>query len=284
MRINFTKMQGCGNDYIYIDCRENREFESLVAGAVTKLSNRHFGVGGDGVILICDSTAADCKMRIFNADGNEAEMCGNGIRCVAKFVGGEVVRVETLAGIKTVTQAGEEYCVCMGIADVIGNGVNMGNPHKVFFTESTDELDIEDLARGLEDYNVEFAEIIGDNRIKMRVRERGSGETLSCGTGACAVAVMAAVRELADGGRPIKIIARGGELTVELKTERGSRLAVYDTYSAGIRLPADIHRAGADTLQRPRQSQGRFSPRSRTAYSVMLIGGAEVTFTGVTDV
>ncbi|MDR1917541.1 MAG: hypothetical protein LBQ05_00980, partial [Christensenellaceae bacterium] len=126
MKIKFTKMQGCGNDYIYIDCRGNVDLENYIAGGnvidrlsnrhfgaggggvLERLSDRHFGIGGDGVVLICGSDIADCKMRIFNADGTEARMCGNGIRCVAKFVGGDKVKIETLSGVKTVTKTTTE--------------------------------------------------------------------------------------------------------------------------------------------------------------------------------
>jgi len=204
-------MQGAGNDYIYIDCRKNKKLEEYIVGIVPKLADRHFGVGGDGVVLICDSIVADCKMRIFNADGSEATMCGNGIRCVAKFVGGRSVTIETLSGIRAVTKVDKEYRVDMG--------TNIGNPHKVFWVENIDEIDIVGLALPFPEYNVEFAEVVEKDIIKVRVWERGSGETLACGTGACAVALSALQRDGAKTGtKTIKM--RGGDLTVLVDKER----------------------------------------------------------------
>ena len=263
-------MQGCGNDYIYIDCRGNAELEKYAAGIAEKLADRHFGIGGDGVILICSSSIADCKIRIFNADGSEAEMCGNGIRCVAKFVGGGTVRAETRAGVKTVRRAGGQYRVDMGTARINGDTVDIGNPHKVFFAEDVDGIDIADLARGLEGYNVEFAEIIGANEIKMRVWERGSGETLSCGTGACAAAVAAAARGLADGAQPITVKLRGGELTVELdRTERPLPLGIlHKTHKT---RPAVGREHGLAVKH----------PNAGWAVGVTLTGGAVTVFSGV---
>jgi diaminopimelate epimerase len=221
MKINFTKMQSCGNDYIYIDCRNKIGLENAAAAAAAALSERHFGIGGDGVILICESEIADCKMRIFNADGTEAQMCGNGIRCAAEFVGGDTVKIETLSGVKTVAKTvvknGAVWTVNMGIAKIKGNTVNIGNRHRVFFCENVDALDIQSLSDGFSDYNCEFAEIIGNNTVKMRVYERGSGETLSCGTGSAAVAALSAQRGLTDGGKTITVKQRGGDLFIDIK-------------------------------------------------------------------
>jgi diaminopimelate epimerase len=286
MQIAFTKMQGCGNDYIYIDCRADAELEEYAAGIAGKLADRHFGVGGDGVILISSGSIADCKMRIFNADGSEAEMCGNGIRCAAKFVGGDTVRVETRAGIKTVVRAGGKYRVDMGTAKINGDTVDIGNPHKVFFAEDADGIDIADLSRGFEDYNVEFVEIIGKNEIKMRVFERGSGETLSCGTGACAAAVMAAACGFVNGAQPITVRMRGGELTVELNYMAGGaagEMAGGDGAGARacrVKLPNEApQKSGAGEMA------GRVAGGTAGgAVGVTLIGDAVSVFSGVIDV
>lgn len=234
--MKFTKMQGCGNDYVYINC-----FEQTVLNPeqlAIKVSNRNFGVGSDGLILIMPSKIADCKMRMFNWDGSEAEMCGNGIRCVAKFVyDKKIVRktqvsVETLAGVKKINiekdanNMAKEITVNMGepifepneipiisdfyIKDNIVKNIklnvfdkefelfclSMGNPHAVTFVDDVENFDVEKYGKFIENHkafpkktNVEFIQIIDENNIKMRVWERGSGETLACGTGACASVV-----------------------------------------------------------------------------------------------
>jgi diaminopimelate epimerase len=214
MKIEFTKMHGCGNDYIYIDCVGNKQLEKYAQKVAAKISHRHFGVGGDGVILLCASAVADVKMRIFNADGGEARMCGNGIRCVAKLTGAS--RIETLSGVKEVQKIGGNYRVGMGVAEVDGSTVNIGNPHRVFFCENIDGLNIEELAGPFDGVNVEFAEIIDRRTIKARVRERGSRETLACGTGAAAVAAAAVAGGFADKGGAITVKMRGGDLFVEI--------------------------------------------------------------------
>jgi diaminopimelate epimerase len=227
MRYKFIKMQACGNDYVYIDCRGRGELETLAVGDAKNLADRHFGIGGDGVILICSSRVADCRMRIFNADGGEAKMCGNGLRCVAKLVGGNSVRIETLVGIKTVQKiggadGGDLFRVSMGVVSVDGDTVNVGNLHKVFFVDNVDNLAVAEMVAGFNEYNVEFAEVVGEDTIKMRVVERGSGETLACGTGATAVAVVSVLRGLVNGRQAIKIKLRGGELRVDLQTSSGN--------------------------------------------------------------
>lgn len=229
--IKFTKMQGLGNDYVYIDAiHQTIENESSLAQLV---SNRHFGIGADGLILICKSEVADFKMRMFNSDGTEAEMCGNGIRCVGKFVYDKgltdktTVRIETLAGIKTLelnvkegkvktakVDMGEpilapEEIPVMAIEKPVQNlkvkaldkefkftCVSMGNPHAITMVEDIKNFEVERYGKILEiasvfpnKTNVEFIEIEDKGHIKMRVWERGSGETLACGTGACATAV-----------------------------------------------------------------------------------------------
>lgn len=229
--IKFTKMHGLGNDYVYMDAiHQTIEEESSLAQFV---SNRHFGIGSDGLILICKSEIADFKMRMFNADGSEAEMCGNGIRCVGKFVYDKgltkktMVDIETLAGIKTLKlniKEGKVETVKVDMGEpvlepekipVIATEkpvknlsikasdkeftftcVSMGNPHAITIVKDTENFEVEKYGKILEvasvfpkKTNVEFVEIQDKEHIKMRVWERGSGETLACGTGACATAV-----------------------------------------------------------------------------------------------
>lgn len=229
--LKFTKMQGLGNDYVYMDAiHQNIENESSLAQFI---SNRHFGIGSDGLILICKSDIADFKMKMFNSDGSEAEMCGNGIRCVGKFVYDKgltdktEIKIETLAGIKCLilnTKDGkvETVRVDMGepilepkqipviseeniVKDLKLNAldkefnftcVSMGNPHAITVVKDVKEFDVNKYGKVLEvdkvfpkKTNVEFIEIIDKDNIKMRVWERGAGETLACGTGACATAV-----------------------------------------------------------------------------------------------
>jgi diaminopimelate epimerase len=238
--IKFTKMHGLGNDYVYMDAiHQTIENESSLAQFV---SNRHFGIGSDGLILICKSEVADFKMRMFNSDGSEAEMCGNGIRCVGKFVYDKGltdktnVRIETLAGIKTLqlkvengkvqtarVDMGEpilapEKIPVMALEEPVQNlkvkaldkefrftCVSVGNPHAITLVEDTKNFEVEKYGRILEvasvfpnKTNVEFAEIQDKEHIKMRVWERGSGETLACGTGACATAVACHINGLTN--------------------------------------------------------------------------------------
>ena len=252
-------MHGLGNDYIYFDCmqREIAEPEKLSL----RLSDRHFGIGGDGIILMCPSQKADCKMRMFNADGSEGKMCGNGIRCVGKlcrdlgYVKGDTCTVETLSGIKKLkfffgndgkveavrvdmgapVLSGRDIPSTFSGDTVIGKPlnidfeeyavtlVNMGNPHCVVFADP-DTVDIEKLGRKFEynpvfpdRVNTEFVKVIGDNALKMRVWERGSGETFACGTGACAAAVAAVLNGFADMDVPREITVNllGGQLKIE---------------------------------------------------------------------
>ena len=264
--INFTKMQGCGNDYIYIDC-----LEKMVASPESLsvyMSDRHFGVGGDGIVLIAPSRVADCRMIMFNLDGSEGNMCGNAIRCVGKYmydVAGHKKKhmtVETKSGIKKLElmTLGDEVVrvkVDMGKAilepskipvtldgDMIVNRpvdyngktynitcVSMGNPHAVIFTDLVDALDLEKIGPDFETHkifpervNTEFIKVIDDHTLKMRVWERGSGETLACGTGACAAAVAACLNGYCKKGDDIKVILRGGELIIRYTDD-----AVYMT-------------------------------------------------------
>ena len=227
IEMKFTKMHGLGNDYIYINLFEEEETDFSYLSQV--LSDRHFGIGADGIITISKSDKADCFMQIYNADGSKGEMCGNGIRCVGKYVyesgivTKDIITVDTLAGIKTlklniVNDKVDSVIVDMGIPTthsgegidinvmqhdltVLGQkysviDVSMGNPHTVIFVpEITDYLVLE-VGKLIEcdSYypnrtNVEFVEIINENTLKMRVYERGSGETMACGTGSCATAV-----------------------------------------------------------------------------------------------
>jgi len=241
MGVRFTKMQALGNDYVYLNCMEHTP-RDLSALAV-RISDRHFGVGSDGLICICPSERADVGMRIFNADGSEGEMCGNGIRCVGKLVYEKglvrrpVLTVETLAGIKElrlVVTGGRvrEVEVDMGppglsgpkTVEVLGRPytvwpVSMGNPHVVAFVESVKELNLTGLGPGLEWHpelggrtNAEFVQAEDAGRLRMRVWERGSGETLACGTGACAAAVAARLAGLAGGA--VTVALPGGELQI----------------------------------------------------------------------
>lgn len=219
--MHFTKMHGLGNDYIYLDCIQG-EPPDLPALAV-QLSDRHRGVGGDGLICICPSETADFKMRIFNADGSEGEMCGNGIRCVGKYVydkgltRGRELEIETLAGVRTlrlavadglvsavtvdmgVPRVEQAVTLTVGGRDWRGTTVSMGNPHLAVFLEDVATLDLAALGPGFERHprfpgrvNTEFIRVRSPGLLELRVWERGSGETLACGTGACA-ALAAAV-------------------------------------------------------------------------------------------
>lgn len=257
--LNFTKMTGLGNDYIYIDCIDKEKIKNIPEIA-RKLSDRHFGIGSDGLILIDkpDDKNSDFKMRIFNSDGSEAEMCGNGIRCVAKFIHdnnlskNNKMSIETLAGIKKVklleNDNGEcnEVIVDMGEPlfqdknipyniyepynkdlDIVVAGktmrftvVSMGNPHAVTFVENLDDLQIEKYGPIIENNpifpnktNVEFVEILDKNNIRIRVWERGVGETFACGTGACASVVAAGINGYTDEN--VTTILPGGSLKIE---------------------------------------------------------------------
>lgn len=256
MKLKFTKMHGCGNDYIYFDCFE-QEITNPESLAI-RLSDRHFGIGGDGIVLICKSEVADAKMRMFNMDGSEGLMCGNAIRCVGKYlydnkiVQKEELTIETLSGIKKLKLYIENnlvssVCVDMGKAEfipskipvaldgeriidrevVIDNKsyhitcVSMGNPHCVVFCDDVDGLDLESIGIKFEHnpifperVNTEFVKVIDRNTIQMRVWERGSGETLACGTGACAAAVAAVENGFCNKGEDIKVRLLGGELVI----------------------------------------------------------------------
>lgn len=246
--MQFTKMQGIGNDYVYLNCLES-EPQNLKKLAIT-LSDRHFGAGSDGLICVFPSEQADFRMRMFNADGSEGEMCGNGIRCLGKFVYDKgltretTLRIETLAGIKTLelhTENGRvsSVTVDMGIPkperpreitvkakSYTVYPVSMGNPHAVVFEQDVKGLALAALGPDFEHHpsfpertNTEFIEVLGRDRLKMRVWERGSGETLACGTGACAAVVAAVLAGKADRTATVQLL--GGELSITWDEKSG---------------------------------------------------------------
>lgn len=239
--MRFTKMEGLGNDYVYLDCTKETPVD--LPELARKMSDRHFGVGSDGLICIFPSQIADFKMVMFNADGSQAEMCGNGIRCVGKFVFDKglthktELTIETLAGVKVLALSVlggqvDAVTVDMGSPALLGlrevscqdkqlQGVSasMGNPHFVIQTSSVKEFPLQELAPVSapndtfpEGVNVEIAEILDRGHIRMRVWERGSGETLACGTGACATLAVCASLDLCD--REATLILLGGELHI----------------------------------------------------------------------
>ena len=251
--MKFTKMHGLGNDYIYIDCTKNKNIIDTPEELSKKVSDRHFGIGSDGLILICDSVKCDFKMRMFNADGSEAEMCGNGIRCVGKYVydfgltNKTEITIETKAGVKDLKLNVENNRVKTVTVDMgkpilnkeeipfisdskfvelkvldrefVFTPVSMGNPHAITFIKELDTFDIDKYGKIVESdshfpnkTNVEFVEIIDKNNIKMRVYERGTGETLACGTGASASVVAAYLNNLTD--RTVNVKLLGGSLNI----------------------------------------------------------------------
>lgn len=258
--MKFTKMHGIGNDYIYFNCFE--ENITNPEALAIKLSDRHFGVGGDGIILILPSDIADFRMRMFNADGSEGKMCGNGTRCIGKYVydknltNKEEVTLETLSGIKKLKLRIEDskvkrVDVNMGKAilkasdipviypkeEVINEKViidnkeyyitciSMGNPHCIVYMDGIDDMDIERIGRKFENNpifpeatNTEFVEVIDEKNLKMRVWERGSGETLACGTGACAVTVASVLNNHCKINEEINVQLLGGDLKVKYLT------------------------------------------------------------------
>lgn len=302
--MRFTKMQGLGNDYVYVNCLEEKVENP--PEAAKRISDRHFGIGSDGLILICPSEAADFEMVMYNPDGSRSEMCGNGIRCMAKYVydygltDKTSISVETLGGIKhleltvedgkvtlirvdmgrpelrakeipIICEAEEGECV-LDEDSVLGNekagdekvkedekqvinesivvdgmeyhmtGVSMGNPHAVVFLEDVEGLDIEKIGPKFENHerfprriNTEFVQVIDREMIEMRVWERGAGETLACGTGACAAVVASILNGLAE--RKVTVKLRGGKLTVEWDQESGK---VYMTGPAEVVFDGEI--------------------------------------------
>lgn len=231
-------MHGIGNDYLFVF----GEVPENAAPLAVKYSNRQSGIGSDGMIYINYSDIADFSMRIFNADGSEAKMCGNGIRCVARFVrekgytDKDELTVETLSGVKHLLIDEGGVTVDMGKAEISADlmldlgfectPVSVGNPHAVIFTDDVALILLRDIGPKIEcnkafpdRVNVEFASVVGDNELRMRVWERGSGETLACGTGACASAAAAVSKGLCHKGEPIKVHLDGGDLEITVKDD-----------------------------------------------------------------
>lgn len=283
MRLKFTKMHGCGNDYVYVNCFQEKVENP---GAVSRfVSDRHMGIGSDGLILIKPSKVADFAMGMYNADGSEGAMCGNGVRCIAKYVydygltDKTSISLETKAGIKYLdltVEAGKVTMVKVNMghpvlaADeipvvsekgkvidepIIVDGkeyhmtaVSMGNPHAVVFVEDTENLKLEDIGPKFEFHkafpdrvNTEFVQIIDRQNVNMRVWERGSGETLACGTGTCATAVACVLNGLTDN--EITVHLRGGNIQIQYDLKEdivwmtGPATVVFD---GEIELPEGI--------------------------------------------
>ena len=275
--MKFTKMQGLGNDYVYVNCfKETIENPPEMA---KKVSNRNFGIGSDGLIMINPSDVADFEMEMYNADGSRSEMCGNGIRCVGKYVYDygltekEHISVETLAGIKYLDLTVEDgkvklVKVDMGSPELVpenipivadGNrvidepinvngteyrmtGVSMGNPHAVVYVEDVKGLDIETIGPAFENHerfpnrvNTEFVKVLDRNTVEMRVWERGSGETMACGTGACAVAVACILNGFTEDKVTVKLL--GGDLQIEWDKEADK---IYMTGPAEVSFDGEI--------------------------------------------
>jgi diaminopimelate epimerase len=277
LNMKFTKMHGIGNDYVYVNClREKVEDPAAVA---RKISDRHFGIGSDGLILIKPSPKADFEMEMYNADGSQGAMCGNGIRCVAKYVydygltDKTTISVDTKSGIKYLDVTVENGKVSlvkvnMGSPELKAQripivsekekvisqpieaggkeyritGVSMGNPHAVVFMEDIRNLDLEKIGPGFEFHpafpdrvNTEFVHVLDENTVEMRVWERGSGETLACGTGACAVAVASIVNGYTRDEVTVKLL--GGDL--KIYWDRQADL-VYMTGPAAVVFDGEI--------------------------------------------
>lgn len=260
-KIRFTKMHGCGNDYIYINGAECKIPAQEKPELVRKFSDRHFGIGGDGVIFINPSDEADFEMEMYNADGSRAEMCGNGIRCVAKYVYDKgltdrtQISIVSAGKVKYLTLTVEDGKVSMVRVDmgkpeltaslipvvseheqvvdeeitVDGNVyrmtcVSMGNPHAVVFMDNVADLDLEKLGPHFEQHerfpkriNTEFVHVIDRHTVEMRVWERGTGETLACGTGCCATAVACILNGKTDPDVTVKVL--GGEIRIQWDRE-----------------------------------------------------------------
>jgi len=263
MKLSFTKMHGLGNDFILIDCREEEQgaWGKNLRDISRRLCHRRFGIGADQLLLLYNSDIADFRMRIFNADGSEVEMCGNGTRCLAKYIWDRklseknTISVETSAGIIMPEKSGDMVKVDMGEPILEGTlipvrlpphpplikggqggvidfplkildkefkitCVSIGNPHAVIVVDDVDDFDVKKYGPLIENHdlfpnriNVEFIQVIDSGNIKMRVWERGSGETMACGTGASAVAVAANLKDLT--GKRVNVMLLGGELLIE---------------------------------------------------------------------
>lgn len=289
--MKFTKMHGLGNDYVYVNCL--KETVRRPADVARFVSDRHTGVGSDGLILIGPSDVADFEMRMYNADGSRGEMCGNGIRCVGKYVydygltDKTSISVETLGGIKyldlevkggkvalirvnmgqphlqpeeiPILMDGDEECggendtdagervvdakILVGGQEYRMTGVSMGNPHAVVYVDDVQELDIETVGPLFENHerfpkriNTEFARVLDRKTVEMRVWERGSGETMACGTGACAVAVASILNGYTEDQVTVKLL--GGDLKIEWDREADT---VYMTGPATTVFDGDVY-------------------------------------------
>lgn len=241
----FTKMHGLGNDYLYYygELQQAAEWSK-------RLSDRHFGIGSDGIITISESSIADFKMRIFNADGSEAKMCGNGIRCVGKYVyekgytNKKRLTIETLSGIRTLelkvsdnrvksvtvdmgkAEVQPENSLIINKEEIVFTRVSMGNPHAVIFVEDAENAPLETIGAAMEKHsffpegtNVEFVQQLCDNTLRMRVWERGSGITMACGTGACAAAAAAVASGKCSAEEKIAVRLDGGELQIVVHSD-----------------------------------------------------------------
>lgn len=262
--MHFTKMHGLGNDYLYV----YGEVPSNIEELAIRLSERHFGAGSDGMIYISPSAVADFKMRIFNADGSEAKMCGNGIRCVGKYVYDKgytdkrKLTIETLSGIKTLDlgvsfgkvksvtvdmgQAvpSEDMTLTVDGETVVLTPVSVGNPHAVIFVRDIDKAPLTVLGPKIEHHeafpggvNVEFVQVLSEGELRMRVWERGSGVTMACGTGACAAAAAAVKKKVCRIDDPIAVYLDGGTLKITVDRENkvtmtGSAEFVYEGETA----------------------------------------------------
>ncbi len=282
----FEKWQGCGNDFILID-RVTNEIDE--PDKIKFMCDRHFGIGADGVIYVQSSVKAATRMRIFNADGSEAEMCGNGLRCFAKyllsgdkFFSDDELTVETGAGILSVTMKRSRITVDMGepifaadqipvdgfgaqklIGEPIEVGgvkykmtcVSMGNPHCVIFVDDIAKIDLEKIGRQFETHkifpnktNTEFVQVVGENKLRMRVWERGSGITLACGTGACATAIAANLNGKA--GKKSTVILDGGELEIEWRDNNHIMMTgtAEKVFAGEINLDGVVVKNSAETV------------------------------------
>ena len=275
--MKFTKMQGLGNDYVYVNCFKEK-IENPVQFAI-QVSDRHYGVGSDGLIMINPSKVADCEMEMYNADGSRSELCGNGIRCVGKYVydygltDKTSISVETLAGIKYLDFTIENGKVklvkvdmgspelvpekvpvvaegdsAINIPIVVGDEtyhmtcVSMGNPHTVIYVDDVQGFDLETIGPMFENHerfpkrvNAEFVRVVDRNTVEMRVWERGSGETLACGTGACAVAVASILNGYTEDKVTVKLL--GGDLLIEWDREANK---VYMTGPAEVSFDGEF--------------------------------------------
>jgi diaminopimelate epimerase len=274
--MEFTKMQGTGNDYVYVDCFKEPVREP--AKTAVYVSDRHFGIGSDGLILICPSQAADCRMEMYNADGSQGIMCGNGVRCVGKYVydhglvdkDKKTITVETLAGIKTLeleTENGRAVSITVDMGEgvltsrlpeditVDGKeyrfvGISVGNPHAIYYVDEVDSLDLERIGPAFENHarfapervNTEFIHVVDRKHLKMRVWERGSGETWACGTGATASVMASILMGYTDDEAEVAL--RGGKLVIRYDRESGHLFMTgpaVEVFRGTIDIPEEIY-------------------------------------------